>query len=280
MELLVITGMSGSGKTSVMNYFQDNGYYCMDNVPPQLIKDFLFLLEKSNIDYQKIAVAIDIRGAAFFADISESIEQIRLSKHDLKVLFVDADDETLIKRYKQNRRPHPIQGTTIEKAIGKERKFLDEIRNLSDYYLNTTSLNLQKLKISLDEMFETSDKFQIKIISFGFKNGILKEADWVLDARFLENPFYVDSLRDKSGLDPQVRDFVLNNDLSPKFLDKLTDMVDYLEGAYRKQGKNSLVIGIGCTGGKHRSVALSEALCSKLSEKYFVSIFHRERDLW
>lgn len=193
---------------------------------------------------------------------------------------MDADDETLIKRYKQNRRPHPIQSMTIEKAIEHERKFLDEIRNFSDYYLNTTNFNLQKLKNSLDEMFESPGEFQIKIISFGFKNGILREADWVLDARFLDNPFYIEELRDKSGLDPAVSNFVLNNDLVKGFLNKTVDLIDYLEAAYRKQGKSSLVIGIGCTGGKHRSVALSQALSEKLSEKYFVSIFHRERDLW
>lgn len=280
MEILIITGMSGAGKTSVLNLCQDNGYYCVDNMPPKLIRDFLYLAERAEIGYTKLAFVVDVRQAVFNVDVSKEIEELRNLNYEVKILFIDAKDEILIKRYKEKRRPHPVEGDTIENSIKKERKYLEKLKKEADIYIDSSKYNLPRLKNSLDtKLFGDSD-FNIQIISFGFKYGILSEADMVLDVRFIPNPFYVEELRERNGTEKLVSDYVLNNEISMEFLKKIEELINLLVPNYKKEGKSSLVIGIGCTGGKHRSPAMVEALKEKLNKNFSTVVFHRESTMW
>lgn len=284
MEVLIITGMSGAGKTSALNLCQDNDYYSLDNLPPKLIKDVIMLMQNSNMDKHKLAIVTDTRGGEFFKDLSEEIKLLKEEGIKVKLLFIDCADETLIKRYKELRRPHPQgKGLTIEQAIFLERKELETIKDKSDYYIDTTNINLARLKSRIEKIVGKSSIFSLQFISFGFKNGIVKEADYVFDVRFSENPFYIPKLKPLTGLDKEVRDFVLSKDEVKVFIDKVTDLIDFVIPSFDAQGKSSLVIAIGCTGGKHRSTAISEKLYSiyKLKETdKKVEIFHRDKNLW
>lgn len=281
MEIIIITGMSGAGKTAALNLCQDNEYYTLDNLPPKLIKDVVGLLETSKMEISKLALVIDVRGGEFFKDLISEIENLKSLGANLKVLFIDASDEVLLKRYKELRRPHPIsKSITLEKAIKLERENLKEIRGISDYIIDTSIYNLQSLKVNLEDTIGIQKKPLINIVSFGFKNGILKEADFVFDVRFTENPFYIPSLKNKNGKDNEVAKYVLEKDEVQNFIFKSSDLIKDIMPSFEAQGKKSIVLGIGCTGGKHRSVAIAEELGKKLSGKIKVEIYHRDSNMW
>lgn len=284
MEIIIITGMSGAGKTAVLNICQDSEYYTLDNLPPKLIREVIILLQNSNMNRNKLALVMDIRGGEFFDDLSNEVQSLKEEGLNVKLLFIDSSDETLIKRYKELRRPHPNgKELTIEQSIHQERERLDYLKSLSDYYIDTSNMNIPKLKNRIEKILGNEVVFNIQFISFGFKNGIVKEADYIFDVRFSENPFYVAELKKLSGLDEEVKNFVLGKAEVQEFMYRVEDLIDYLIPYFELQGKSSLTIGIGCTGGKHRSTAIAEELYKRYKRKANgkkVEIFHRDKNLW
>jgi UPF0042 nucleotide-binding protein len=281
MEFLIITGLSGAGKSQAMKVMEDIGFYCMDNLPPALLPKFAELCYESKRVVNKVAVVVDIRGGEFFNDLFKSLENLKKQGFRYRILFLDASDEILIKRYKELRRPHPLEpeGRIID-GIEKERIKLKEVKERADYIIDTTNFTIGMLKEEIKKIFiegKESDNLTISILSFGFKHGIPIDADLVFDVRFLPNPHYIDELRDFTGNDKQVRDYVMGWEHTKIFVDKLTDMINFLIPYYIKEGKTQLVIGIGCTGGKHRSVTVANVLYENLKEKgYRVIINHRD----
>lgn len=281
MEIVIITGMSGAGKTSVMNLCQDNGYYCMDNMPPQLIRDFLDLAKFSMMEIEKMAFVIDIRGGVFFEDFTTIIEELKSDKYNVKIIYVDSDDQVLIRRYKEHRRPHPMgRNLPLEIAIENERSYLDQVRKMADYHLNTSKLTLGQLKSKIEEWLATDGEFYVQVTSFGFKHGILAEADLVFDVRFIPNPYYDLDLRELTGKDQAIKDFIFSYGQTEEFISRLEEMLNFLIPFYKKEGKNSLVVGIGCTGGRHRSPAIAEELYKRLNTNNNVVVYHRESNMW
>lgn len=281
MEIIIITGMSGAGKTAALNLCQDNDYYTLDNLPPKLIKDVIFLLKSSTEQKNKLALVIDVRGGDFFHDLANVINELKLENHKVKVIYIDASNEILIKRYKELRRPHPLgKSMTIQSAIEKERHDLEEVRKIADEIIDTSDFNLPRLKLNLERVLHANLEFKTQLVSFGFKHGMLSEADVVFDVRFSENPFYNPELKDLSGRDPRVSDYVLNHEQVQFFIKKLDELIEYLIPYYEENGKESLVVGIGCTGGKHRSVAIVEELYKRMKNSENVEIYHRDSNLW
>ncbi|MDO5027565.1 MAG: RNase adapter RapZ [Tissierellia bacterium] len=283
MDLVIITGMSGAGKTAVLNLCQDKDYYTLDNLPPSLIKDVIRLLEGAKIKKTKLALVIDIRGGEFFKDLYEEIDRLKKEEdHDLKLIFIDASDDVILKRYKELRRPHPQgKGLTLLQAIKSERQELSKLRDMADYYVDTTHFNLPKLQYNIGKILGHDSRFLLQFVSFGFKNGILKEADFVFDVRFTPNPFYIADLKDLNGQDKKVRDFVMADDRVGQFIQRVEDMLLSLSPDFERLGKSSLMVGIGCTGGKHRSVAIAEELNRRFLEKNINSeIYHRDQNMW
>lgn len=282
MDLVIITGMSGAGKTAVLNLCQDNDYYVLDNLPPRLIIEVIELLKGAKDAKNKLALVIDLRGGEFFADLYEEIDKLKKQGINLKIIYVDASDEILLKRYKELRRPHPQgKGLTLEQAIKSEREELSKLKNMSDYYVNTTYFNLARLQYTVGKILGNDTSFFIQFVSFGFKNGILKEADFVFDARFTSNPFYNEDLKKLSGKDEKVINYVISNDEVDFFLREVEKLLTGLSLHFEKQGKSSLMVGIGCTGGKHRSVAIAEELHKRFTRKNINSeIYHRDQNLW
>ena len=285
MEVVIITGMSGAGKSASSDIFEDLGYYTLDNMPPSLLLSFIDLTTKSKKKINKIACVVDIRGGEFFADLMKSITLLKNQSIDVKILYLDASDEILIRRYKEHRRPHPLAiNGNISQGISNERELLSEVRNSADSIINTSNLTLGELRRKILYVFSLKDvdtKLAISVVSFGFKHGILLDADLVFDVRFLPNPYYIEELKKSSGLNTDIKDYVFGFDEANEFLDKLVDMVEFLIPKYSKEGKTNLVIGIGCTGGKHRSVAIAQALTARLEgngEKVYVS--HRDQKFW
>lgn len=279
MEILIITGMSGAGKTSVLNLCQDNEYYCIDNMPPELIKHFLYLVERSNVQYNKLAFVVDVRSAAFNKELLNEINDLKKS-YTVKIVFIDAGDDTLIKRYKEKRRPHPIKGLTIENALKEERKYLKQIAKKADYYIDTSEYSLPRLKNMIESALFGCKDFSIQIVSFGFKYGILSEADLVFDVRFTTNPFYIPELKSLNGLDQAVKEYVLEDKMVITFINKVENLIREFSPYYQKEGKSNLVIGIGCTGGQHRSPAIAEELKNRLEKDFSIGVFHRESNMW
>ncbi len=281
MKFMIVTGMSGAGKSTVVHILEDIGYYCIDNVPPTLITNFITLCQNSNIAMDKIAFVVDARSGERILRLADEITELKKGGNTCEVLFLEASDETIIKRYKETRRKHPhAKGGLLIDGIATERRLLSEIRSRSDYIIDTTGLMTKQLKEQILALFESRQKYEsmnISVISFGFKRGIPLDSDLMFDVRFLPNPFYEASLKPLTGLDAPVRDFVLNRDVTQAFIKKLHDMVEFLLPQYVEEGKMQLVISIGCTGGQHRSVALAEELGQFLSQKnYYTVVTHRD----
>ncbi len=281
MQFIIVTGMSGAGKSTVVHILEDIGYYCIDNVPPTLITNFITLCQNSNIAMDKIAFVVDARSGERILRLADEITEMKKGGNTCEVLFLEASDETIIKRYKETRRKHPhAKGGLLIDGIATERRLLSEIRSRSDYIIDTTGLMTKQLKEQILALFESRQKYEsmnISVISFGFKRGIPLDSDLMFDVRFLPNPFYEASLKPLTGLDAPVRDFVLNRDVTQAFIKKLHDMVEFLLPQYVEEGKMQLVISIGCTGGQHRSVALAEELGQFLSQKnYYTVVTHRD----
>ncbi|MGR7839645.1 RNase adapter RapZ [Finegoldia sp. P3-F-LR] len=285
MEVVIITGMSGAGKSASSDIFEDLGYYTLDNMPPSLLLSFIDLTTKSKKKINKIACVVDIRGGEFFADLMKSMTLLKNQSIDVKILYLDASDEILIRRYKEHRRPHPLAvNGNISEGIANERELLSEVRNSADSIINTSNLTLGELRRKILSAFSLKDvdtKLAISVVSFGFKHGILLDADLIFDVRFLPNPYYIEELKKSSGLNTDIKEYVFGFEEANEFLDKLVDMMEFLIPKYSKEGKTNLVIGIGCTGGKHRSVAIAQALTTRLEgngEKVYVS--HRDQKFW
>ena len=281
MKFVVVTGMSGAGKRTAMKMLEDVGFYCVDNLPAALISTFVELITLPKSEITKVALGLDVRSDRSFQEINKTLVSMKESGLAYEILFMDASDEILIKRYKESRRIHPIEGSSIEESIRSEREILKEIRRQSDYVIDTSSLLTRELKEELDRIFiknEAYNSLMVQIMSFGFKNGIPLEADLVFDVRFLPNPFYIDELKAKTGNDKEVREYVMGSPEAEEFLSRLTDMLEFLIPNYIKEGKYRLVVCIGCTGGKHRSVTLANALYEKMKDRgdYGLTLLHRD----
>jgi len=280
VHFVVVTGLSGAGKTQALRYLEDLGFFCVDNLPPALISKFAELCSQSDGKINKVAVVMDIRGGEFFDSLAESLLFLQSNNYHYQVLFLEAEDETLIRRFKESRRRHPLSGEgSILEGIEAERERLHQIRLHADKIINTTDLTPQQLKQEIHEHFvgqKTSENLIIRIISFGFKHGLPLDVDLLFDVRFLPNPHYIPELRDYTGTERAVRDYVLQWPVATEFLDKLQDMLEFLIPLYIKEGKTHLVIGIGCTGGQHRSVVVAERLGELLDDAHSVYIEHRD----
>lgn len=283
LKLVIITGLSGAGKTLAMRVFEDHGYFCVDNLPPALIPTFMELCSHSLKKINKIALVIDIRGGGFFDKLFESLNEMADSGYDYEILFLEASDEVLIKRYKESRRRHPLalEGRIVE-GIASERQIMSRLRDEADYIIDTSNKKPSELKEEITMRFieqGREERLLINLVSFGFKHGIPLDADLIFDVRFIPNPYYIDELRPCSGKDKEVKDFVMNLPESRQFLKKLLDMVQYLIPFYIREGKTQLVIAIGCTGGRHRSVVITNELAGMLkANRHRVTVDHRDID--
>ena len=282
MRFVIVTGMSGAGKTTALKMLEDMGYFCVDNLPIPLLTRFVEMFSEPEEEVKKIALGLDVRGGQDFTGLQEVLDEMDEKQTSYEILFLDAQDDVLIKRYKETRRQHPLSGSgRVDTGIAKEREKIMFLKMRATYILDTSKMLTRELKLELEMIFVKGESFcnlYITVMSFGFKYGIPQDSDLVFDVRFLPNPYYIDELREKTGNDPEVQDYVMENDKAREFLDKLTDMVDFLIPNYILEGKNQLVIAIGCTGGKHRSVTLANALYQKLGsqENYGVRIEHRD----
>lgn len=282
MRLVIVTGMSGGGKRTAMKMLEDVGFYCVDNLPVSFIEKFVGLVSAPNNEISKVALGLDARANQSFEEVERILENLRKDGCKFEILFMDASDQVLLKRYKETRRVHPLApADRVEDGIAREREILKEIKGKADYVIDSSSLLTRELKEELDRIFVQNKEYNslmINIVSFGFKNGIPADADLVFDVRFLPNPFYIDELKHKTGKDKEVQDYVMQYEESAVFLDKLEDLLKFLVPNYVKEGKYQLVIGIGCTGGKHRSVTLANELYKRMKGKgnYGLKLSHRD----
>ncbi|WP_109688962.1 RNase adapter RapZ [Tumebacillus permanentifrigoris] len=282
INLVIITGLSGAGKSVMMQALEDIGFFCVDNLPPALIPKFGDLIVQSAGKVTKVGLVCDARGGDFFSQVFDALRELeQKSNVNYQTVFLEADDSTIIRRYKETRRRHPLakDGRVVD-GIAEERRILDEIRGKADLIINTTNLKASALRQQILDRFAQIDHQQMKvdIMSFGFKHGVPIEADMIFDVRFLPNPHYVDHLRPMTGKDQDVYDYVMKWPITNAFANKLTDMIDFLLPQYRKEGKAQLVIGIGCTGGKHRSVALAEYLHEHIKDREWTTVVHRDSE--
>ncbi len=283
MKIVIVTGMSGAGKSTALNVFEDLDYYCIDNMPPELLSSFAELIRNSVPKTDRLCFAVDIRSGELFSKFRESVEALRASGIDVKIVFVDCDDAILINRYKETRRRHPLEeeaSGNILRAIDMERKELADARDMADIYLDSSSASTTSFSRRLRSLFEGEDSSMIiNVVSFGYMFGLPKDADLVFDVRCLKNPFYVPELRTKTGLDDEVYDYVFSRPESNELYGKIHDLVDFLIPMFIKEGKARLVIAFGCTGGKHRSVSFARRLSDELcSEGYDARAEHRCAD--
>lgn len=282
MRLVIVTGMSGAGKTTALKMLEDMGYFCVDNLPIPLLTGFAEMLDAPESEMKKAALGLDVRGGQDFSGLEENLKTLDEKGVRYEILFLDASDDVLVKRYKETRRQHPLSGSgRVDTGIAREREKIAFLKMKATYILDTSKMLTRELRIELEKIFVDGQSFcnlYITVMSFGFKYGIPQDADLVFDVRFLPNPYYIDSLREKTGNDPEVQDYVMQNDKGRIFLEKLKDMMEFLIPNYILEGKNQLVIAIGCTGGKHRSVTLANALYHILEkeESYGVRIEHRD----
>ena len=281
MKLVIVTGMSGAGKTIALKMLEDIGFYCVDNLPISLVDKFVQLVSEGT-SIEKAALGLDIRSGEELGNLDEILENWRRSNVDVQVLFLDANDAVLIKRYKETRRTHPLAGAgRLENGIEKEREKLAFLKREADYIIDTSMLLTRELRKELEKIFLQDARYKnmyVTVLSFGFKYGIPEDADLVFDVRFLPNPYYYENLRKLTGNDKEIQDFVMGYDMAHIFLDKLEDMIRFLVPNYVLEGKNQLVIAIGCTGGKHRSVTLANKLYERLSDQtdYGIKLEHRD----
>ncbi|HIT66001.1 MAG TPA: RNase adapter RapZ [Candidatus Merdisoma merdipullorum] len=282
MRFVIVTGMSGAGRGTSLRILEDAGYFCVDNLPISLISKFSELIYSSTSEISKVALGLDIRSGKSLDELTSTLEGLTMAGYKYEILFLDASDDVLVKRYKETRRNHPLaQEGRIIQGIVEERERLSFLKKQADYIIDTSSLLTRELKQELDKIFVQNKDFKnlvITVLSFGFKYGIPNDSDLVFDVRFLPNPYYYDDLKNLSGNDREVQEFVMGFEVSHRFLDKLIDMIQFLIPNYVLEGKNQLVISIGCTGGKHRSVTLANKLYERLRENadYAVRIEHRD----
>jgi len=283
MQFVIVTGMSGAGKTTVLKIFEDVGYYCTDNLPPSLIPQFARLFLEKNIGIKNVALGIDIRGGKLFDDFFTGLFSLDELKINYSILFLDASNEILLNRYKETRRDHPLaKKGLISEGVEKERLLLAEVKQKAKYIIDSSYILTRQLREKIVEIFVDDARFDslmINILSFGYKYGIPVESDLVFDARFLPNPFYINELKRKTGLDSEVCDFVMSHEASKFFLHGLYDMLSFLIPHFVSEGKNQLIISVGCTGGRHRSVTLAAGLFAKLNGAgHSVVLNHRDID--
>lgn len=282
MRFVVVTGMSGGGKSTALKMLEDAGFYCVDNLPVSLIEKFVELISLPGSEIDKVVLGLDVRSDQSFEEATKVLTNLKEKGYTFEILFMDASEKSLIKRYKETRRMHPLAlDGRVEDGVRLERKVLENIRKQADYVIDTTQLLTRELKEELDRIFVKNEEYtslMVTILSFGFKHGIPVDADLVFDVRFLPNPFYIDELKQKTGNDKEVQDYVLSFQEAGEFLEKLDDMIRFLMPNYVKEGKNSLVIAIGCTGGKHRSVTLANELYKRMKAEgqYGVKLYHRD----
>lgn len=283
MRFIIITGLSGAGKSQAVKFLEDLGFFCVDNLPPALILKFAEICSQSRGSIDKIAIVTDIRGGKFFDQLQSSLDELQKEGFNYDILFLEASDETLIKRFKTSRRMHPlaVDGRII-RGINAERRKLEEIKAKAAYIVDTTNMSTAQLKQEIIHLFiegGKTERLMINVISFGFKYGIPLDADLVFDVRFLPNPYYIESLKKQSGNDDEVRDYVMKWPETLVFMSKLNDMVEFLIPYYIKEGKTQLVVAVGCTGGRHRSVTIANLLSLKLKEEeHRVLVEHRDID--
>lgn len=282
MRFVVVTGMSGGGKRTALKMLEDVGFYCVDNLPIPLLEKFVDLIAMPNSEINKVALGLDVRSDQLFEEARKALKNLKKSGYLFEILFMDASNRVLLKRYKETRRMHPLSmGGRVEDGINKEREILKNIKEESDYVIDTSNLLTRELKEEIDRIFVMNEEYNslmVTILSFGFKNGIPADADLVFDVRFLPNPYYIDEMKHQTGNDKAVQDYVLGFPEAGEFLAKLEDMVRFLIPNYVKEGKYQLVIGIGCTGGKHRSVTLANELYRRMKNQgnYGLKIYHRD----
>lgn len=282
MRFVIITGMSGAGKSTALKMLEDMRYFCVDNLPIALLGKFAELAGAPGGEINKVALGVDIRSGQALGELETELEKLAIKGLSYEILFLDASDSVLVKRYKETRRSHPLaKGGRVDKGIQEEREKLAFLKKHADYILDTSQLLTRELNQELDKIFMQNQEFKnlmITVLSFGFKYGIPQDCDLVFDVRFLPNPFYVDDLKQKTGNDKEVQDYVMGFEVSHVFLNKLTDMLEFLIPNYVLEGKNQLVIGVGCTGGKHRSVTLANRLYEALNgqKEYGVRLEHRD----
>ncbi|MBC1482575.1 RNase adapter RapZ [Listeria sp. FSL L7-1509] len=279
LKLVIITGMSGAGKTVAMQSLEDLGYFCVDNLPPSLLPKFWELMKESD-KMDKIALVMDLRGREFFDSIEPALDELDNTNFiTTKILFLEADDKVLVSRYKETRRHHPLEpnGSVLD-GINAERELLSDLKGRSQLVINTSNMAPRELRERINNEFQTEDKdvFNVQLMSFGFKYGIPIDADLVFDVRFLPNPHYIDKMRPLTGLDEDVYEYVMKWPETQTFLDKLIDLLMFTLPFYKREGKTQLVIAIGCTGGQHRSVALTEFVGRAIQQKYETTISHRD----
>lgn len=282
MRFVIVTGMSGGGKRTALKMLEDFGFYCVDNLPVPLIRKFVELILAPNGEITKVALGLDVRADQSFMDIQKVLDDLKELGCVYELLFMDANNQVLLKRYKESRRMHPLASEgRVEDGIRKERNTLSEVREKADYVIDTSKLLTRELKEELDRIFVNNEEYNslmVNIMSFGFKNGIPADSDLVFDVRFLPNPFYIEELKNKTGNDQEVQEYVMYFSEAREFLNKLSEMILFLIPYYVKEGKYQLVISIGCTGGKHRSVTLANELYKRLKNKgnYGLTLMHRD----
>lgn len=281
MKFVIVTGLSGSGKSETMRALEDMGFYCVDNLPPALITKFAELCYQPNSSIDKVALGIDIRGRKFFKELHESLNYLQSQGYHYEMLYLECADDVLLKRYKMTRRNHPLSiDVQIPEGIKMERRIMEPLKEVSNCIIDTTNMKPKDLKEEISKIYSVGEEnlnLTISVVSFGFKHGIPTDCDLMFDVRFLPNPYYEEELRPKTGDEQDVRDYVMNSKVSEEFYEKLKDMIEFLIPQYIEEGKHHIVIGIGCTGGRHRSVTISNLIYEELSKKgYRVVKKHRD----
>ena len=281
MKIVIVTGMSGAGKSTALNVLEDEGYYCVDNMPISLIIKFADLAASQEEGYSDIALGIDIRSGNALNELDEVLQKLEARRYNYKILFLDSSDDVLVKRYKETRRTHPLaKDDRVDKGISLEREQMTFLKERADYIIDTSQLLTRELKQELEKIFVKDTGYSnlfVTVLSFGFKYGIPVDADIVFDVRSLPNPYYIDDLKSLTGNDKAIQDYVMGFDETKEFLNKVEDLIKFLLPNYVKEGKNSIVIAIGCTGGKHRSVTLANAIADAIQQtEYGCKVEHRD----